>query len=195
VGLLIFALLLGNAFSGLKRRSSSELVIAHFKGATMLTIREGTWVDHYCWYRDSSSRDYMQAYRTLNWSSRIFTNHLCEVEQGVRAAGRISVCTQVAEGAWLLGGSRYGGLVLTAYVDEQVWDRVFSDSACHQLMLPDFILLSGEPVMEGLQEKSWMTKVDLLIDGSNRKWYKERMKAKWDQIYLTDLYGAYVKRW
>jgi len=195
VGLLISALLLGNAFSGLKRRSSSELVIAHFKGASMLTIREGRWVDHYCWYRDSSSRDYMKAYRTLNWSSRIYTNHLCEVEEGVRAAGRISVCTQVAEGAWLFGGCRYEGLVLTAYVDEQVWDSVYGDSACHRTKRPDFVLLSGEPVMEGLQEEGWMTKVDLLIDGSNRSWYKERIKAEGDRIYLTDRYGAYVKRW
>lgn len=195
VGLLISALLLGNAFSGLKRCYSSELVIAHFKGASMLTIREGRWVDHYCWYRDSSSRDYMKAYRSQNWSSRIYTNHLCEVEEGVRAAGRISVCTQVAEGAWLLGGCRYGGLVLTGYVDEQVWNRVYGDSACHRAMRPDFVLLSGEPVMGGLQEESWMTKVDLLIDGSNRSWYKERMKAEGDRIYLTDLYGAYVKRW
>ncbi|MCK4990297.1 MAG: ComEC/Rec2 family competence protein, partial [Bacteroidales bacterium] len=178
---LISASLLWSSFSVLKRLSSSELIIAHFKGASMVTIREGVRVDHYCWYRDSSSRDYMKAYRTLNWSSRIYTNHLCEVEEGVRAAGRISVCTQVAEGAWLFGGCRYEGLVLTAYVDEQVWDSVYGDSACHRAKRPDFVLLSGEPMMEGLQEEGWMTKVDLLIDGSNRSWYKERMKAEWDR--------------
>ncbi len=195
VGFLISLLLLGNSCSGLDRRSSSELVIAHFKGASMVTIREGTLVDHYCWYRDSTSRDYMKAYRALNWSRRIYENNLSEVEEGLRPAGKVSSCIQVAEGAWLLRGRRYKGLVLTAYVDDQVWDRVFGDSASHQLMLPDFVLLSGEPDMEGLQEKSWMTKADLLIDGSNRKWYKERMKAEWDRIYLTDRYGAYVKRW
>jgi competence protein ComEC len=195
VGLLISALLLGNSYSGLDRRSSSELVIAHFKGASMVTIREGTQVDHYCWYRDSTSRDYMKAYRALNWSRRIYENNLFEVEEGLRLAGRVSACIQVAEGAWLLRGCRYEGLVLTEYVDEQVWDRVYGDSACHQALRPDFVLLSGEPVMKGLQEKSWMTKVDLLIDGSNRSWYKERLKSEWGRIYLTDRYGAYVKRW
>jgi len=195
LGLLVTAFLLGSAYSGLKRRSSSELVIAHFNGSSMLSIREGTWVDHYCWYRDSSSREYMKTYRTMNWSSRIYINHLCEVEEGLRAAGRISTCTQVAEGAWLFGGCPYQGLVLTAYVDEQLWERVYGDSACHRAERPDFVLLSGEPVMERLQEESWMTKVDLLIDGSNRSWYKERFKADEHRIYLTDQYGAYVKRW
>ena len=195
LGLLITALLLGSAYSVLKRRSSSELVIAHFNGSSMLSVREGTWVDHYCWYRDSSSREFMKTYRTLNWSSRTYINYLCEVEEGHRAAGRISTCIQVAGGAWLFGGCRYQGLVLTAYVDEHLWDCVYGDSACYRAERPDFVLLSGEPVMEGLQGDSWMTKVDLLIDGSNRSWYKERFKAEEDRIYLTDEYGAYVKRW
>jgi len=33
------------------------------------------------------------------------------------------------------------------------------------------------------------------MDGSNRSWYKERMKVEWEGIYLTDRSGAYVKRW
>lgn len=131
----------------------------------------------------------------MNWSSRIYLNHLCEVEEGLRAAGKISSCTQVAEGAWLFGGNPYRGLVLTATVDERLWERVYGDSANHRGERPDFVLLSGEPVMERLQEGSWMTKVDLLIDGSNRSWYKERFKADEHRIYLTDQHGAYVKRW
>jgi len=195
LGFLISVLLLGSSLRSLNLRSSSELLVSHFRGASMVTVREGAQVDHYCWYRDSSSLEYMKAYRALTWSSRIYKNRLYEVKEGVKLAGRISVCIQVADGAWLLGGQRYGGLVFTGEVKEQVWDRIYGDSASLEVARPDFILLSGEPVLEGLQEKSWMTKVDLLIDGSNRSWYKERIKAEWEGIYLTDQSGAYVKRW
>jgi len=40
-----------------------------------------------------------------------------------------------------------------------------------------------------------MHQVELVIDGSSRSWYKERMLAEWDRIYLTYQSGAYVKRW
>jgi competence protein ComEC len=195
LGFFISVLLLGSSLQSLNLRSSSELLVSHFKGASMVTVREGAQVDHYCWYRDSSSLEYMKAYRALTWSRRIYENRLYEVEEGVKLAGRISACIQVADGAWLLGGQRYGGLVFTARVKEQVWDRIYGDSASLEVARPDFILLSGEPVIEGLEENSWMTKVDLLMDGSNRSWYKERLKAEWEGIYLTDQSGAYVKRW
>jgi len=195
LGFLISASLVWNSFLGLNRRSSSELVIAHFRGASMVILREGKKVDHYCWYNDSTSRDYMKAYIARNWSRRIYENQLHEVEEGGRITGKASACIQVAEGAWLVGDCRYGGLVLTAHVQEQVWDDVYGDSTCLQAGCPDFILLSGEPVMEDLQEKLCMTNVDLVIDGSNRSWYKERMLADCSRIYLTDSSGAYVKRW
>jgi len=195
LGFLISVLLLGNGFKILNRQHSSALVISHFRGASMITFREGARVDHYCWYRDSSSRHYMKEYRALAWSRRYYQNHLFEVDRRPEGEGSISACIQVAEGACMLKGKRYGGLVLTSQVNEQVWDLVFGDSACFCAMRPDFILLSGEPVIGELDVESWMTRVDLLIDGSNRSWYKQRVQAEWDRIYLTDHSGAYVKRW
>jgi len=196
--LLLFLIsfsLVWNSFSALKRRSSSELLIAHFRGASMVSIREGVRVDHYCWYRDSSSLDYMKAYRELTWSKRFFENRLYEEDKGIRITGGSSACVKLREGAWLLGGDSFRGLVLTEHMDACLWDGLYSDSSGNKAGLPDFILLSGEPMMDGLKKKSWMHEVTFVMDGSNRSWYKERMLAKWDRIYLTDQRGAYVKRW
>ncbi|MCK4881050.1 MAG: ComEC/Rec2 family competence protein, partial [Bacteroidales bacterium] len=187
--------LVWNSFSGLNRHFSSELVITHFSGASMVIIREGAMVDHYCWYRDSTSLDYMKAYRDVSWSRRVYENRLYEVGDSMEITGRISACLNVTEGVWLLGGCHYGGLVVREDVKENVWETVYGDSGGYHPDRPDFILLSGEPFFDGLQKKSWMRNIELVIDGSNRSWYKERMNAKWDRIYLTDRSGAYVKRW
>ncbi|MCD4711370.1 MAG: ComEC/Rec2 family competence protein [Bacteroidales bacterium] len=187
--------LVWNSFSGLNRRSSSELVITHFSGGSMVIIREGAIVDHYCWYRDSTTLDYMKTYKDVTWNRRVYENHLYEVGDTVKITGRVSACMQVAEGVWLLGGYHYGGLVVTESVKEHVWRIVYGDSVSSHLGRPDFILLSGEPYVDGLLKESWMRNVELVIDGSNRSWYKERMNAEWDRIYLTDRSGAYVKRW
>ena len=80
-------------------------------------------------------------------------------------------------------------------MDACLRDGLYSDSSGNKAGLPDFILLSGEPMMDGLKKKNWMHEVTIVMDGSNRSWYKERMKAEVDRIYLTDRYGAYVKRW
>lgn len=183
---LLTALLLGSSITCLKRRSSSELLIAHFRGASMLSIREGLSVDHYCWYRDSTSLDYMRTYRELYWNRRIYEIHTMEELDPMRMDGGVSSCFKLAEGAWLLGGKHFSGLVLRAPVNRSAWEA----GIC-----PDFILLSGEPGLEGLKKDSCLQQSLLVIDGSNRSWYKERYLAEWDQVYLTDRSGAYVKRW
>ncbi len=195
MGFLLTALLLVNSFAALKRRSSSELIVSHFKGASMVIIREGVQVDYYCWYRDSTSRDYMKTYIEQNWSRRIYEKRVFEPEDGNSPKGRISSCIQVAQGLWFLGGCDYDGLVLTGDLNNQVWGRVYADSSYNHSARPHFILLSGEPAIGSLPVNRDMTNVDLLIDGSNRSWYKERVMAEWDRIYLTDQLGAYVKRW
>ena len=60
---------------------------------------------------------------------------------------------------------------------------------------PDFILLSGEPAVDVKDLMQSFDKVILVIDRSNRAWYKKLWASEVDQIYLTDLAGAYVKRW
>jgi hypothetical protein len=59
----------------------------------------------------------------------------------------------------------------------------------------DFILLSGEPPLECIKPVLGLEEMLIVMDGSNRKWYKERILALGDGIYLTDQAGALVKRW
>ena len=183
--LVISILLIWNAFAVIQRRTGSEMVIAHFRGASMISFRVGEHVDHYCWYRDSSSVEYMEAYRELAWNRRIYVNQVCK-EPFDRRSGNISTCTGLREGIWLVGGDGLAGLVFAPACTE--WPA-------GQLLRADFILLSGEPPLESIQTLAALEEMLFVIDGSNRKWYKERILAMRDGIYLTDQAGALAKRW
>jgi competence protein ComEC len=192
---LISLSLLWNTRSAFIRRSSSSLLITHFRGASMLVSQEGERVDHYCWYRDSTSFEYMEAYRESCWSRRTFKNHVYSLGEKTGLTGKISTCKQLAEGVWMLGGKHYRGLVLTPGLRKQEWDLVYGDTLNNGPVLPDFILLSCEPPVDALLKSGLNGEVELVIDGSNRSWYKERIMKEGDRIYLTDSLGAYVKRW
>ena len=60
---------------------------------------------------------------------------------------------------------------------------------------PDLILLSGEPALEAIEGLLKMEEMLIVIDGSNRSWYKQKFSVKGGIIHLTDREGAYVKRW
>jgi len=192
---LISFFLAWNSCSGLKRRSSSALIITHFRGASMIIIREGLQVDHYCWSRDSTSLDYMKSYSDACWSRRIYKKQLYGMGDDVQFTGKISSCIQLTDGAWILGGGAYSGVVLTAGLNTQCLDTVLGSFLQEQAEGPYFILLSGEPKVDVLQLSSRIGDAVLVIDGSNRNWYRDRVMAEWGRIYLTDRSGAYVKRW
>jgi hypothetical protein len=187
--------LLWNARSACIRRSSSSLLITHFRGASMLVSQEGERVNHYCWYRDSTSIEYMEAYRESCWNRRAFKNHVYSLGEKTGLSGKVLTCRQLAEGVWMLGGKHYRGLVLTPGLRIQEWDLVYGDTLNNGPVLPDFILLSCEPPVDALLQSALNGEVELVIDGSNRSWYKERIMKEGDRIYLTDSLGAYVKRW
>ena len=193
--LLISVFLLWSSGSRMKCRGSSELFITHFTGASMLILREGARLDYYCWYRDRSSMEYMQAYRDRAWSGRRYQKQVYEVDDRGTIRGSISGCVKLGEGVWLLGNDKCAGLVISKGLKEQTRAAVFEDSAGLQTFRPDFILLSGEPEVQRLAESIWRDKVDLVLDGSNRSWYQEKMAPGWDRAYLTDRSGAYMKRW
>jgi hypothetical protein len=177
-----------------KRHMSSELVIAHFRGISVVSLREGTRVDHYCWVADSSAMDYVVNYLDGFWNRRMFLNHLSLMEQRSRASGRISSCISMAEGVWLLGGGGCRGLIFTGGLSAFPWE---TDSGQGLRMPPglDFILLSGEPSLDALPDRNWMGVTPLVADGSNRRWYQDRIGAEWGPVYLTLRSGAYMKRW
>jgi len=184
-----------HSFSAIKRRSSSELVIAHFRGASLLSLRVGDKVDHFCWYRDSTSRDYMNTYIKQTWNRRIYRNCLFEEDDMDTCSGSAACCIKLREGAWLVGGDGPCGLVLRLPGSEDLLDHLYGDQSLRHRVWPEFILLSGEVPQDELQCPENLEEVTLVLDGSMPKWYKKRYLARWKQIYLTDQAGAYVKRW
>jgi competence protein ComEC len=191
-----------SALQGGKRRISSELVIAHFRGISLVSLREGTQVDHYCWVADSSAMDYMANYLDGFWNRRTFLNHLFILDQSSRASGSISSCIPLTEGVWVLGGGECRGLVFTGSLSalprETGSGQGFPAPPGQAFRMPpglDFILLSGEPSLDALPDRNWMGGTPLVADGSNRNWYQDRIGADWGPVYLTLRSGAYIKRW
>ena len=199
-----------SALQGARRRMSSELVIAHLRGVSVVSLREGTRVDHYCWVADSSTMDYMADYLDGFWNRRMYLNHLSLVEQRRRASGRISSCIPLAEGVWVLGGGECRGLVFTGSLSALPGNtgsgevfrpppgQRFRPPPGYGLQMPPdlaFILLSGEPSLDGLPDRNWMGGTTLVADGTNRNWYLDRIERERGPVYLTLRSGAYIKRW
>jgi len=176
-------------------KGSSGLVISHFRGASMVSFREGCRLDHYCWYRDSVSLAFMQNYRSEAWSPRRYENHLHEVGDSLMIRGSVTACFQLAHGIWLVGNDQRRGWVMTGKPGNKGLLRFLSESGDGGRQTPDFILLSCEPGEITPEIMAWGSFTDLVMDGSNRRWYRERMKNLRSSIHDTDRHGAYVKRW
>lgn len=187
--------LIWHSASALKRRSSSELVIAHFRGASLLSFRVGDKVDHYFWCRDSTSRDYMTSYSLLAWNRRVYRNSLFDEDDMDAHSGSAASCIRLREGAWLVGGDGVSGLVLMHPESKILLDHLYGDQSLKHTLLPQFILLSGVAPRYELQSNENLEEITFVIDGSMPKWYKQRYLAGGSQYYLTDQAGAYVKRW
>ena len=161
----------------------------------MVIVRDGVRVDQYCWYRDSTSMEYMQEYRDATWSRKIYKNQLHEPVDQELVSDSVSCALRLGNGAWLLGGAEFRGLVLTSYVQSYRWESSYVNPAYCDQERPDFILLSGEPILKSFHQQSWAKNVDIVIDGSNRKWYIERIVMEGDFIHITERSGAFVKSW
>ena len=150
----------------------------------MVVIREGERVDHYCWYQDSVSITYMETYRSEVWGRRLYQNHLFVVEDSALIKGSVSVCREVVGGAWMVGNDHVGCLVLSRDISlGSGWNP------------PEIILLTGEPQGLNMEAISRGAAIDLVMDGSNRSRYREKMLDLQPTIHDTEGQGAYVKRW
>lgn len=196
LGIFVCSLMiLLSAWNFVERCHTSRLVIYHLRGASMVSLQEGDRVDHYCWYSDSTSYAYMQKYRSELWSRQRYQNHVIETGKAVSTYGSVSACLKLAGGLWSVGNDQFDFLVLG---EEYTGDHLVGllvQCADTGGRLPDFVLLSGEPKLLNLEHLTEVSDIELVIDGSNRSWYRARMFASQLKIYDTERQGAFVKRY
>jgi ComEC/Rec2-related protein len=170
---------------------SSEMQISHFYKSTMLSFREGLQVDHYCWYRDSTSFSYMRSYIAERWNRRRFQSRIMLPMEGDESKGAVSACRQVTPGVWLVGNDPNKGWLI-------------SGSGALELARPvqaNFVLLSGSPELWNLPTGLLEVVDEVILDGSNPEWYSihlEQFRADNSlsfKDYWTHEQGAYLKRW
>jgi hypothetical protein len=184
-----------SAWSLAKRSQTSELVLCHFRGGSQVILREGREVDIYSWGRDSLSQVYMHRYRSEVWSQRIYQVNYNEAVPGHGIRGSISDCRELSRGIWAVGNDNLLFWVLRGpVVDSRALGRMLDYTGPGNFE-PRFILLSGEPGSFRSRSPGDGASVELIMDGSNRSWFRERMHEFSAGIYDTERQGAYVKRW
>lgn len=167
---------------------SAEFVAAHFYGGSLLIFREGYRVDYYMWSGDPVVSGRMRAYMDNAWGNRCYRHAAVSIEDSSIGNGLITACHPLCRGAWQVGNDRVRGLVLSGVFDP-VKQQVLSEGDW------DFILLSGEPRFISTINKGFFSRCDLIVDGSGRPWYPEKLNLPPGTVYLTGQQGAYVKRW
>ncbi len=183
------------AFAQWTLEGSSRMLICHFRGASMVSFREGRQLDHFCWTSDSSSAALLEKYRSEVWNRRRYDNRLHAMGNTPTSWGSVSACLQLTPGIWMVGNDRRKGWVISGNPVGRHDLRSLIDSAASGWEAPDFILLSFEPrgVSAELLPGEWTS--DVVLDGSNRPWYKRHMQILQVPVYDTDRLGAYMKRW
>ncbi|MEN8227252.1 MAG: ComEC/Rec2 family competence protein [Bacteroidota bacterium] len=185
---LVSAMLGWTSWSRYNRLHSSEMVVSHFNGCSLVTFREGLQVDHYSWHRDGSTNRYMDQFKWMNWDSRRYESRSIETGNSVHMEGVISTCRLVAPGLWIVGNDRIKGWVITDLPGKNNLDFLADKPG-------SFILLSCEPKIRETFVNERAASCDLIVDGSNREWYIRQLERKEETIHFTDYQGAYLKRW
>lgn len=196
--LMLFAfslMMFWSTWSYSSRRRSSELVLCHFRESSMVILREGLRVDFYCWYTDSLSLTHLQSYRSDAWSRRLYIHQFHVLNDSSCIDASVSVCREVCRGVWFVGNDNMRGWVLRGQTKVSYPPTSIFDTLGTQWNTPDFILLSDEPPLCNLEALPMGSDLDLIMDGSNRKTYREEVLNLQVGIHDTDTQGAFVKRW
>lgn len=101
LGLSCF-LLFAYSFKRLAFDSSSDLSVADFRGATVISVREGREIDHFVWRGDSAANSYMHAY-LQGYGGRKVSTCFVEPVDGEPCAGKVAIAIPVDHGLWFLG--------------------------------------------------------------------------------------------
>ncbi len=183
VGCILGVWLAGNRTLLLK---SSEARISHFKGGSLLTIREGLVVDHYILSADTRVLVQIDRYLSEAWGGRSYelsVLHLDEAGPDFFAHGGGSCAVQIYPGIWMVGNRRFRGMVVAGTPGNEAIKIITG-------LNPDFLLISGEPF---IRQKELLTiSRNVIVDGSCRGWYSKNLRNAGLSFYNTATRGAFV---
>jgi hypothetical protein len=177
-----------NSFSIQSRRNTTSLQVTHFNRGSQLIFTQGKRVDCYLRSADSTVRKGMDQYLAGSWGGAGYQILVTNVPDTSACRGRISACHPVAPGLWLVGNDLLRGWVVTGYPDRKILELLLNHPG-------NFILLSGNPGVPADLMQELSARSDLILDGSNSRWYLEEMTGRISQIYSTLSQGAYMKTW
>jgi ComEC/Rec2-related protein len=198
---LVSAMLCWTAWHRYFQTHSSEMVIAHFNQASILTFREGDRVDHFCLYGDSTAFSYLEQYTSQNWSGRNFRTRMIELGNQDIVRGSASGGFRMGPGIWLLGNNQTKGWVISQTSDRKAYVIDTCVSERFEEIQGDFILLTGNPLLRHIPYEILNGVQTVILDGSCKNWYLseiERYIEDWEGsfvLYKTGEHGAYMKRW
>jgi hypothetical protein len=174
------------ASNRIARSELTEVQVAHFRGGSLLSIREGRVVDHYIFSGDPITIARMDQYLSATCGGRhLEMSVICpnKGSLGQEEPGGCSSVIGLSSGIWLIGNSRIGGLVMEGSPAEETLTILSG-------LDPDFILLSGEPLLYGLSELPEGGR--LVVDGSSRSWYSGKLLKSGLRFHNTATHGAFV---
>ncbi len=185
---LLFCCILGLWLSMKSSASSlsAEVQISHFRGGSMLSLREGRVVDHYILSDDPVTLVWMDRHLAEAWGARRIEGSvmlLDEKSPGEEIQGGISTAICAGPGKWMLGNSRFRIMMLSGSVEEEEMERL---SALDY----DILLLSGEPGLSGPAIPFKFR--NIVVDGSSRGWYSRDLRERGICIYNTASQGAFL---
>lgn len=165
---------------------SSETRISHFRGGSLITFRVGFKVDHYILTDEPQAVSYMDRYLSSVWGKRSYEVSVIRIaEPGSPStlSGGISCACEITQGVFLLGNNETCAVVISGLYHGTIPEIPEGLNPC-------FILLSDEPA---LFHTTFPSKYPLLVaDGSNRKWYTEKLQERALSFYNTASQGAFV---
>jgi ComEC/Rec2-related protein len=186
--LSVTVLLSWGSISAWMDRSRTSLIITHFNRGSQVIFSQGHWVDCYCLGKDSLTRERMVQYLL---SAPEYSGHtICrmDVHHFEASRGRISACHPVSKGCWMVGNDLLRGMIITGIRGQWLPEVLQHDPAT-------FIILHDNPEIPSRAMKSLSNSADIIADGSNSKWYSDKMQSSLPLLHATSRLGAYRRTW
>jgi len=183
VAVLLLLLLALSPAQRWKQVSDSYMVVQHLYGGTLLTFREGLKLDHFLWIEEEDR--VVRADRLLEscWGDRRFERSVIRPLSGMNNPGAVSSCLCLSEGLWLVGNEASKVAVITKRLSPAQWEQL-------RALLPDVVVLSGEPRLEAGYMKG--PGLPVVMDGSCRRWYAARLERGGVHFHNTAEEGAFM---